>query len=126
MKKFILSFTFFFILVFNVYAEFDDKLSKVLYDSIRYAENGKNRHDMIVLDIDNIKPALANGANPNWITSQNGKEESILSSYVELISFSDNANIIEKGVEAIKMLFERKAKLQYCDDGILFWPIASG
>lgn len=122
MKKIILLFIFFFVLVFNVYAEFDDKWSKVLYDSIRFAEDIND----VVVDIDNIKLALANGANPNWITSQNGTEKSILSHYVYRVSVSDDPNITEKGIEAIKMLFEHKAKLQYGDGTILFVPITDG
>ncbi len=57
---------------------------------------------------------------------QNKKETSILGNFVELLSFSNDPKNIEKGIEAIKMLFEHKAKLQYCDGIILFWPIAEG
>lgn len=122
MKKFILSFTFFFILVFNVYAEFDDKWSQVLYDSIRFAEDGNN----VIVDLEKIELSLANGANPNWINPQNKRETSILENFVITLSSSKDTNHIEKVVKAIKILFEHKAKLQYCDGSILFWPISWG
>lgn len=121
MKKIILSFIFFFILAFNLYAE-PDKWTQLLYDSIRSDRYGEDT----VVDIDNIKLALANGANPNWITSRDGHKESILLHYIWVVSSSNNPNITEKGIEAIKMLFEHKAKLQYCDDTILYFPILYG
>ncbi len=127
MKKFIfLSFALFFILAFNLYAESDDKWNQFLYDSIRFAENGND----IVVDIDNIELALTNGANPNWINSQDDGR-STLFRFVELIGFSKDPKITENGVRAINMLFKHKAKLQYSggimsDDIILFHPIASG
>lgn len=119
MKKIILSFIFFFILAFNLYAE-PDKWTQLLYDSIHFADNGND----IIVDIEKIENALANGANPNWINSQNKREESILTHFVELISLSKNPKITEDGVKAIEMLFKYKAKLQYCDGSILFWPIS--
>jgi ankyrin repeat protein len=122
MKKIILSFIFLFILAFNLYAE-PDKWTQLLYDSIHYVGND------IIIDIEKIENALVNGANPNWIRLQPDayiKEESILSHFVELISQSRDPKITEDGVKAIEMLFKYKAKLQYCDGTILFWPISYG
>jgi ankyrin repeat protein len=121
MNKFILSFTFFFILVFNVYAEFDDNSSQVLYDSIHFGDEG------LVVDLEKIENALANSANPNWINSKNErKRKSILGNFVELVSLSDDPKDTEKGIKAINMLFKYKAKLQYCDGSILYYPISQG
>lgn len=122
MKKIILLFIFFFILAFNLHAE-PDKWTQLLYDSIHFADNG---NDVIVVDLEKIENALANGANPNWINSQNKRKESILEHFVRLIGDSDNPKTVEDGVKAIEMLFKYKAKLQYCDGSILFFPIAYG
>jgi ankyrin repeat protein len=121
MKKYIfLSFALFFILVFNLYAESDDKWNQLLYDSVRFAEDGNTK----IVDLEQIKLSLAKGANPNWINIQKGN--SILSEYVTIISFSENPETDKKGLKAIEMLFEHGAKLQSYDRIILFYPIAFG
>lgn len=121
MKKIILSFIFFFILAFNLYAE-PDKWTQLLCDSIHFGDNGNGT----IVDLEKIENALTNGANPNWIISENKRGESILGRFVVLIGFSDNPKTVEDGVKAIELLFKYKAKLQYCDGSILFLPIAGG
>lgn len=109
----------FYIIVFNSYAKADD-WNQQLYDSIYFAENGNG----IVVDIEKIKLSLSNGASPNWINSKNKQEKSVIAHYVEDICLFDNPEIISKGIEALQLLFQNKAKLQYSDGAILFWPIA--
>lgn len=109
------------ILVTNLDAS-EDNWDQKLYDSVRYAEDGNTQ----IVDLEQIKLSLANGANRNWIKSRERKDESILSHYVTIISWSDNPDTIKKGLKAIKMLFEHGAKLQYCDGAILYFPIADG
>jgi len=53
-------------------------------------------------------------------------ERSVLSKYVEFTGFARDTATVSKGTEAIKLLFKNKAKLQYCDGAILFWPVAQG
>ncbi|MFH1283314.1 MAG: ankyrin repeat domain-containing protein [bacterium] len=126
MKIFIFTLILSFILISTGFTAESDKWTQLLYDSIRSDRYADRYGEDTVVDIDNIKLALANGANPNWITSRGGHKESIIEHYVYLVSKSNNPNITEKGIEAIKMLFEHKAKLQYCDDTILYFPIYSG
>lgn len=97
-----------------------DQMSQSLYESIHFAENGND----IVLEIDKAERALADGADPNWVNPQ--KAQSVLHNFVGLISLSNDPIVTEKGVRAIKMLFENNAKLQYCDGPILYFPIAFG
>lgn len=118
-----LSIMFFFILIFvtNLHAQ-PDNWDQQLYNSIYFAENGND----IIVDLEQIKISLFNRANPNWIVAQKNKEESILSRYVQLISLAKNQETLSQGIEAIQLLLKNKAKLQYCDGSILFWPITQG
>jgi len=100
------------------------KWTEVLFDAVHFAENGND----VIVDLDKVKLSLANGGNPNWINTQRNKAESTLYNFVSLVSLSDDPNTQKNGVEAIKLLFINKAKLQYCDcdEVILLWPIAQG
>lgn len=98
------------------------KWTKALFDSVHYAENGND----LIVELDKVKLSLANGANPNWINTQYKRVESTLHHFVSYVSYSNDPNVTKKGVEAIKLLFKHKVKLQYCDETILFWPIAQG
>lgn len=98
------------------------KWTKALFDSVHYAENGND----IIVELDNVKLSLANGANPNWINTQRKRVESTLYHFVMYVSLSDDPNMTKKGVEAINLLFKHKVKFQYCDGTLLFWPIAGG
>jgi len=80
----------------------------------------------VVVEIDKIQRFLADGANPNWINSKEKKHESVLTRFVTLVSLSEDQVTTDKGINAVKLLFEHNAKLQYCDGIILFWPIAQG
>ncbi|PKL48232.1 MAG: hypothetical protein CVV39_04710 [Planctomycetes bacterium HGW-Planctomycetes-1] len=99
-----------------------DKSTSELYNSVHFAENGND----IVVDLNNIKYLLDNGANPNWIDTEHLRRQSILYRYVDLVSYSREPNTTQKGMMAIKLLLARGAKLQYCDKTILFFPIANG
>lgn len=112
---------FFSIIASNVYAE-QDNWDQKLYDSVRWAEDGNTQ----IVDIEQIKLSLANGANPNWIKTSERVNESILSHYVSCFWWSENPNIVKKGVKALELLFENGAKLQYFDGAILYLPIAKG
>ncbi len=113
----------FFIFVSNLYAV-QDKWSQQLYDSIRWAEDGNT----VIIDLEQIKLSIANGADPKWIKIRKGRVESILSRYVTVICMSRlvNPETVKKGFKGIEILFEHGAKLQYCDGAILYFPIASG
>jgi len=103
-----------------------NNISEELYNSVHFAENGND----IVVELVKIKNLLGNGANPNWINSESRPAmggESILSRHVDLVSYyAKDPNTIQKGVQAIKLLFNHGAKIQYCDRIILFSPIAAG
>ena len=114
-------FLFIFIFVTTLHAQ-SSNWDQKLYDSIYFADNGND----IIVDLKKIKISLSNGANPNWIFVHKNKEESVLSNYVQLISIAKNQTTDRQGIEAIKLLFKNKAKLQYCDGSILFWPITQG
>jgi len=116
MRKIIM---FFFFLPLLCFGE-PNNISEELYNSIHFAENGND----IVVELDKIKNLLGNGADPNWINTEYKKFESVLHQYVDLVCISQDPNTVQKGVQAIKLLFEHGAKLQYCDRAILFSPIA--
>lgn len=121
MKKVLLLVLFVCYFPLNLFAASDD-LSQSLYDSVHFAENGNE----IVVEIDKIQRTLADGANTNWINSKVKRHESVLAHFVMLVSLSNNPVTTDKGINAIKLLFEHNAKLQYCDGSILFWPISGG
>jgi hypothetical protein len=98
------------------------QLSQVLYNSVHFAENGND----IVVEIDKIQRALADGADPNWINTKDQRHQSVLENYITLISLSRDPVINEKGMTAIILLFKHGAKLQYSDRAILFFPISRG
>jgi len=99
----------------------NDQLSRTLYDAIHFAENGND----VLVDLNTIKSSLAKGANPNYINLAN-RRSSVLGRFVMLTCITKNPNEAKKGVESINLLFKNNAKLQYCDKGIIFWPIAEG
>lgn len=100
----------------------NSKASKELYDAIYYATNGND----VVVDLGKIKRLLENGANPNWINPEPQKDVSILGNWTWSVSYEKNNNTYQKGIEAFGLLFKHGAKLQACDDGILFIPISNG
>jgi len=126
MSKFFLSILILFIISVSFhysYAE-QDYWNQQLYDAVRIEDVPPH---YFVVDLEQIKLSLANGANPNWIKSEEGKDESILSHYVSITSSSaSNPEIDKKTFKAIELLFEHGAKLQSHDDAILFSPIATG
>lgn len=122
MKNINLIFLFFFIILVTNLDASTNNWNQKLYDSIRFAADGNT----IVVDLEQIKLSLANGANPNWIIAQKRQNESILSHYVTIVSLSNNPETLKKGLKAINTLFEHGAKLQYCDGAILYFPIAQG
>jgi len=97
-----------------------DKSASELYNAVHFAENGND----IVVELDNIKRLLGSGSNPNWINTEHKRGESVLHRYVDLVCLSKDPNTVQKGVQAIKLLFDHGAKIQYCDRAILFSPIA--
>ena len=141
MVKFVLTIAVFYLfLAFNLYAGQEEKnkilgliddyvptqedWNQKLYDSIRYSEDGKTQY----FNLEQIKLSLSNGANPNWIIHNERGDRSILDYCVICLclGLSDNPNAIKRGTKALEMLFEQGAKLQYCDGGILYSPIADG
>lgn len=107
----------------NVHA-YSEEWNKVLYNSVRYAENGND----VIVDIESINNSLRNGANPNYINTDNKTFETVLSHYVSLIGLSgrDDDLIVSKGCKALNILFNAGAKLGKYDFSILYFPVASG
>ncbi len=105
----------------GTYAQPND-WTQQLYDSIHFSENGKD----IIVDLDRVNLSLSNGANPNRIYTHNNRDKSVLANYVELTSIARNPRTVTQGIDAINLLFKNKAKLQYCDGALLFWPITQG
>jgi ankyrin repeat protein len=76
------------------------------------------------LDASGVKAALEKGANPNWVSGK-------LSVIGELdlraaLHAREIENAEEKSVEILQILFRAHAKLQHCDQEILFLPVANG
>ena len=55
--------------------------SRSLFDSVRFAENGKD----LVVDLEQLRRALADGADPNWVDSQHERRESVLGNFAGLL-----------------------------------------
>lgn len=120
MKKTLALLLFFFFGCVNAYAIEPSEWTKALYESVRFAENGNDE----IVDINQAKVALENGANPNWIDEQ--RKQSIVKWWIPIICYSDDPKITNDGLEILKLLFEKNAKLQRYDKSILFFPIARG
>lgn len=102
---------------------YSDEWSKILYNSVRYHENGND----VIVDIESIKNSLRNGANPNYINSDNKYFQTVLSHYVSIIGLSErDSDVVSQGCKALNILFNAGAKLGKDESGILFFPIAYG
>ena len=91
---------------------------KSLLDSISYDK----------LDVAGVKTALDKGANPNWVsgTKRADSVNSVIA-HLALAALGVRDEGAEgKAVEILQMLFKAGAKLQPCDQEILFFPIAKG
>jgi len=77
------------------------------------------------LDPNAVKTALNNGANPNW-KSENGR--SVLHDAATYLSYGvkDKKTTEEYANIIFKILFDAGAKFQWCDDTVIFCPIANG
>ena len=71
-------------------------------------------------DPNDIKIALYAGANPNWV-SDTPKRYSIIERLLDTIYDKDKA---PRCLQCLNLLFDAGAKLQWCDNDILFVPIA--
>lgn len=99
------------------------QVNQSLYDAVHSAEDGRG----VIIELDKIEKALRDGADPNWINPENRRAISILGIFVMKVSFvSSNDHVKEQGLIAIKRLFAAGAKLQHCDNTILYFPIAQG
>lgn len=88
---------------------------KLLLDSIGYDK----------LDIAGVKTALDKGANPNWV-SDTKRKYSVIGHLALNALFAKDERAEGKAVEILQMLFKAGAKLQPCDQGILYSPVAKG
>jgi Ankyrin repeats (3 copies) len=94
-----------------------------VYDCVRFDENFRN----IIVDSDCLVRGLRNGADPNWIHREKGKQSwSTLFNFVFWVSRSDDPKTIAAGTEAVQTLVAAGAKLQAEDTEILFWAISGG
>jgi len=110
-------------------------LSVVLCQSILFSKADPNNNTKSQIAIDaqllqavenadpnSIKQALAEGANPNWV-SDTLRKYSMIDRLLMTIYESDKA---PRCLQCLNLLFDAGAKLQWCDNEILFFPIASG
>jgi ankyrin repeat protein len=77
------------------------------------------------LDVAGVKAALGKGANPNWV-SDTPRKSSVIGSLADAAIFAKDEKAEEKSVQILQMLFRTSAKLQPCDQEILYFPIAQG
>lgn len=91
---------------------------KLLLDSIQYDK----------LDLAGVKTALDNGANPNWVSGEKRRDSvnSVIAHLALAALGARHEGAEGKAVEILQMLLKAGAKLQLCDHGILFHPIAAG
>lgn len=91
---------------------------KSLLDSINFDK----------LDVSGVKAALDKGANPNWVsdTKRRDSANSVIGHLALNALFAKDERAEGKAVEILQMLFKAGAKLQPCDQGILYSPVAKG
>jgi len=92
---------------------------KLLLDSISYDK----------LDVAGVKTALDKGANTNWVSdtkSRDGTNSVLGHLALSALGSRKDERIEQKAVEILQVLFRAGAKLQACDEKILFYPISSG
>jgi ankyrin repeat protein len=91
---------------------------KLLLDSIRYDN----------LDVSGVRAALDKAADPNWISDT--KRRDSVNSVIGHLAFAalgaKGERAEERSVEILQILFRAGAKLQPCDQGVLFYPVANG
>jgi ankyrin repeat protein len=78
------------------------------------------------LDVSGVKTALDKGANPNWVSDTERRYSVIGYLAINGPWTKEDKKAEEKSVEILQMLFKAGAKLQPCDQKILYFPIAEG
>ena len=78
-------------------------------------------------DIKGVKRALAQGANPNWVSSE-GRRTTLIGmvmgwSAARTVFVTKYPNNEKQTLEILKLLFDNGASLQYRDKEILYFPI---
>jgi ankyrin repeat protein len=89
---------------------------KLLLDSIEFGK----------IDVSGVRAALDKGANPNWV-SDTKRRFSVIGHLAMVGPWSkEDKEAEEKSVVILQMLFKAGAKLQPCDQDILYNPVAEG
>src|ERR1017187_4849782 len=80
------------------------------------------------LDVAGVRAALDKGANPNGVYGSCNSEQgfSVIGQVAMAVPYENVEGAEKRGVEILKMLFKAGAKLQPCDQGILFAPVVNG
>ncbi len=97
----------------------ESEAQKLLLDSISFE----------TLDVSGVKTALDKGANPNWVSDTKSRDgtNSVLGHLARSALWARRDERREqKAIEILQVLFRAGAKLQACDEKILFYPISSG
>lgn len=118
-------------------------LSLILLMNLSYADQNVNqllfeldtiKDEKLFVDIENIEKYLEMGADPNWVSDKYNRRLSILSYYLENLTFWDKEEHRKDSLKAIQLLFEYGAdplkytntSLSYSKGNLLFWPLTSG
>ena len=126
--------------ILNYYYDNWDEINKMILNRIRQLgirteEEETPEADKLLVDsvsnldfdIKGVKRALAQGANPNWVSSE-GRIMTLIGTVI-LWSTSKSALVTEypnnekQTLEILKLLFDNGASLQYRDKEILYFPI---
>ena len=75
-------------------------------------------------DFNGIKQALDAGANPNWVSKEGRMSRRSVIGNLLSLSITDKKE--EQCLRALNLLFDKGAKIQWCDNEILFFPISEG
>ena len=80
------------------------------------------------LDVTGVRAALDKGANPNGVYGSCNSERgfSVIGQLAMAVPYENVEGAEKRGVEILEMLFKAGAKLQPCDQGILFSPVVNG
>jgi hypothetical protein len=97
--------------------------TEALLNSFHYDSTG----NVPVVDLDAVKKALEDGANPNYIDSSKAKCSVLRHIAIFCVhDASDDPDLSLRLFEAFRLLFDHGARLQNVDATILFFPIAGG
>jgi ankyrin repeat protein len=129
-NKLVVIFSFVFLVITPVYAPLLGQTNSVLADSnnvtkSQFELDAQLEKAIDDLDPNGVKAAIANGANPNYVFGNLQYGRSAIN-HVASLGTTKIGCREQDCLQILNVLFDNRAKLQTCDNSILFMPIADG